>query len=867
MAAEDDLPWTTTRCNRLLRPISSRITALRKELEKARNIAREARNPPSAGVKNVPPQRTSLAQLPKPRKPRGFDKALDPDWVPGANPAAGSKRTYSGKPVKPVSERSTCSTSQPTAQPGEIAFTPLIARSSDRLQDTPQLHGSPLKRVGRKRGLDKQGQIRALNKHMPPTIGKLVEGLLDAYGNLLLATKCGEERRRKGSRSLVGTCLHKMPAYIELEEHFAEVDDEDEDEDRDVSSEIYAYLEERFEIRPSEGWQKFRQIVRAHGTSLLCDAFADGILGLETLEVITVRCLELSSWDEAEKLLWTFLPSMKPLPTPQSLQANMFLPETSRYMAIVRGFVNHSGRVQFLYDQLEYMISQELLPLEWLATECMQSHWFKIVQALSDGDPRLAGNSYRLLETAINTGIGLPDENVLEEKEIEIISKQTKPSSRKELRQALDTTFSSLLTLLSSIALVFQCQRGNNAATVPHRVNSVIDSLVVGLLKRKDVRMDLELLRPTPETMQAFAQRAMWTVLASFLIHLGRCGSSPDLIPLNNTTLMKAFDWVVTQYSWDNVDLSNIFENLPRFVSATVRCSGRPLREDGFDQLQSLVEALFAVRECRLPHKLWNLKRLALESCLEFAHITNNSRHMAYARQMEKLMSRQGHVVLTHTSNDSPSKEGGFRWEEGIGEWVACTPFVRHQDTKSLPRKPMRALKLLPTPSPSETEQEENFLTISPVDDKSSWEYDTGVSDDPFPHSSPIKAAPRNSPKRKRASSPMVVILVKRIRITPPASADVEDSPTSETGPRRSRRKKKQIKAVVSNSRGLRGKSSLSSYNEAKLAIDIEDEDELSEVPRMTGRGCRRRGRLKGSWKTSKVDDTECDSQDELSFQ
>lgn len=838
----DDQPWTTSRCNRLLRPLSSRLATLRKELDQRRKVAAEARNV-SATVTNRNATSTATFVKPSnPRKPRGFEKARDPDWMPGAKPAGVHKQTYGGrKGRKPSNTQEVAGDIGTIGRPGEIAFTPLIARTGGRFFETPQLHNSPLRRKKKGPLVAKVEQIKHLKKQMPPDIGKLIEGLLDGYAKLLQATHASEEKSRKGARSLVGTCLHKIPAYIELEEHFADMDRvEDNDDARDLCDEIYTHLEQTFGSQNGQGWRPFRQIVRAHGTSLLCDAFADEILGLDALPAVVDLCMKAAAWDEAEKFIWTFLPNVKPLSTPNNLQASLFHQEASIYTHIAHTLVDHTGRHGFFYDLLEHMVSQELLPLEWLATESMRPLWGRLVRALAEGDHRTLGHAFRFLETTICAGLGLPDDSVFEGNNIDLVSKQIKPSLRQELRDALDNTFSSLLTILPSIALVSQSQAENADEYTMQRITCILDSIAVGLLKRSDIRSDLELLDTTPENMQTFAQRALWTIAASLLVHLGGCSPSSDVISIDVSTLVQAFSWISYQYSCHDINISALLATLPTFISSTARCSGKAWHDDGFDQLQRLVNSLLSLSSSRLPHKLWNLKRVALETCLEFAHSTNNGEHIAYAREVERLMSSKGRVMLTHSpqKNDSPSAAGGFRWEEGIGEWVACTPFAK-QEIKRVPRKPLPVLELLPSPEVSE-------LSEISADDEDISEHDD------FPQSSPVKAQRASTPsirKRLRVPSPIVLIPVKRTRLTPPDSASSSFSSDAQPGPRRSRRTKEQITAVANSLRNRRSRSSLDSTlrriapkkyvelverseNESESASedeDIQDSEELED--------------------------------------
>jgi hypothetical protein len=828
MAVTDDLPWNTTRCNRLLRPLSSKLAKLRKELERPQSSSGERRTSANAFSLKASPRKAAIFSKLAVRKPHGLEKRNDPDWMPNTGPVGVNRKTYGGRGTKKASATQRAVTGSGSTRPGEIAFTPLIARTGGRYQDSPQMHSSPLKRQSKNRGplIAKAEQIQELKKQMPTDIGNLVKGLSEAYANLLKATTVGDEKRWKGTRSLFGACLRKIPDYIELEEYFAELDkeeNEEEDEDnREISQVIYTHLEAQFETTPGQGWRAFKQVVRAHGTSLLCDAFADQMLGLETLHLLVSHCLNASAWEEAEKLLWSYFQNLKPMLIPNTLLANLFDGQRSLYMWMVMDFVCRTGRHRFLYDLLEYMISQELLPLEWLATECMRSVWDRLVRVLSDGDPRSQESAFRFLETVIFAGIGLPDESLFEEGEIDTVAKQFKPSSKYEFRKALNTTFSSLFTVFTSIALVNRAREETSGDRIVERVTWVLDSILISLLKRKDVQDDLKLLGPVAENMQTFVERAFWIAFASFLIHLEGCQLGASMLSLDVRTTAGAISWISTQYSSKHVDVSAALTTLPEFASSAARGTGRIWKDDGFDQMQRLVHGMLSLSGIRLPHKLWTLKRLALESVMEYAHSTRDAQHMAYARDIEKTMRIKGHVVITQSpmKDDSPSTSGGFRWEEGIGEWVACTPFAK-QDAKPVPRKPMRALELLPSPDlPQDNDADADDLPQTTVNGDIVWDTTLPDNDDndyTFAQSSPVKKGRQISvsshDRRSRASSPTVLIPGKRMMMTPPDSPVMfypelpEDS--LDDGIRKSRRKRKEVHSSVSTLRSRSSRSSL----------------------------------------------------------
>jgi hypothetical protein len=744
-------------------------------------------------------------------------------------------------------------------------------------------------------------QIKAIKKQMPTDIGKLIEGLLDAYAKLLQATNPRQEKSRRGARSLMSVCLQKIPAYIELEEYFAELDRKDvvEEGEPDLSDEIYTYLGQTFGTTNGTNWRHFKQIVRAHGTSLLCDAIADEVLGLESLHAVVDLCMKDSAWDEAEKFLWTYLPVLDPIPIPTNLRTNMFDQSVSVFLYLANAIIERTGRHGFLFDLLEHMVSQETLPLEWLATECMRPIWGRLVRTLSDGDHRAYCHAIRFLETTICAAAGLPDNSIFQDGEVDVVLKQLNPSVRQELRDALNTTFSSLLTVLTSVALASQSRDQVAEQDTVQRLTWILDSVVIGLLTRNDIRSDLELLNTTTENMQTFAQRALWVTAASLLIHLGGCSLALDMVSLNAQTLLKAFGWVTYQYSCHDIDIPYLLGTLPTFISSIARCSGKAWQEDGFNQLQRLVNSLLCISSERLPHKLWNTKRLAIEACLEFAQATNNKDHFAYTREVEQQLSSEGRLLLAHSpqKDDSPSTSGGFRWEEGMGEWVACTPFVK-QASRPVPRKLSKPLEFLPSPEPTDSSQFDEDVE----DDES--------DEDQCPQSSPVKKAPRTSTsslgKRTRAVSTKGTIPNKSCRLTAPGPAQSSFrssslTATSNSHSRNGRQRSshtKEPKAVRNGLRTMRSRSSLesslrqiapkryttdcdSSESESETSDDSEDSedeeeqaderDELGQTPavmktKLPDRNTKTRGPQKLQWAFRAVD-VEEESDDELSFQ
>lgn len=821
MAADDDLPWTTSRCNRLLRPLSTKLAKLKKELNRLQHSGAETRTHSSAFATRGSPHKTTNFTRPA-NRPRGFDKATDPDWRPGAKPGAG-KKTYSGRGTKKLGLQRTGPGHGHVSRPGEIAFTPLVARIESQIHSSPQMQHSPLKRYTKQRGpllvdIDRtkaQGELE-----------KLAQSVLAAYANILQATT-DDQKKWKGTRSLMTACLRKLPEYIELEEHFAMLDreDNDEDEERDVASEVYEHLEAQFEQRAGQGWKPFKYVVRAHATRLLCKAIVEGTLNRENVSMLATHCVNVSAWAEAEEFLVACIPALEPLCMPSNLKADFFEPSRSLYFAALKFFIDRTGRYRLLYDVLQHLIVFELMPLEWLATESMRPIWDRLARVISQNENRVVGQAIDFLEAVVLAGMGLPDERLLSDEETGGVRRFT-PSSRLELRSALETTYSSLFTVLCSIALVSNGHADDVGRTTSNRIAWALKSIYVAVAGQKGILSEMQMLTAAQDDIVIYAQRATWTVFTNAILQLDGGATDDKIIAASIPELTDSISHLLQQYPLTGVNISAILGTLPEFISSAARGTGRIWKDDGFDQLKRLVQALISVRGSRLPHKLWTTKRLALEAATEFAHAVREAEYLTYAREVEKLLHSQGRLVIMPSpmKNQSPSSGGGFRWEEGIGEWVACTPFAKQQTKRPLV-KSIQNLKLLPTPVQSEDEAGDSSQR-SGLDYSSMWEtndmLELDEDDHELPLSSPIKTFKRPSRpiqgKRKRASSPMVIVTAKRFQLTPPDTPvtfypqlpeAAESNP--QDGMRRSRRSKEEIKHIVSRLRTQRLRTSLES--------------------------------------------------------
>ncbi|KAK4990197.1 hypothetical protein LTR50_002671 [Elasticomyces elasticus] len=250
----EDVPWTAARCNRLLRPILSRIPLLQKKVQ-----AKDARE--------------ALAPV---KPPTSLHTSQNEDTTPW-NIASGAKelKTYaSSRPTLrtfPAQGRvSVAAQTGPALSNGEILLpTPFVHRTRGRTSGTDvrgqtQLTGMPLpvKRLYSK-GI-KQEQTSSLPTSSTASCDThrlgLEKGIQAGFSHLLKKTGEDVVYRNTGAPSLLSLCLRRLPEHIELENHWRRLDHPDEEPDS--RTEIYEELER---LSGHMGWKHLREAVRADG--------------------------------------------------------------------------------------------------------------------------------------------------------------------------------------------------------------------------------------------------------------------------------------------------------------------------------------------------------------------------------------------------------------------------------------------------------------------------------------------------------------------------------------------------------------------------------------------------------------------------
>lgn len=647
--------WTAARCHRLLRALTSRVAILNKELGRF-----------SAGKQNEKDQVRENGRGGK----KTVKSSAGADWVQTRKRI---RQTYSRKSTRTENDlqrivgkdrRAPPKKGQQSLVPGEILIpTPILARARGEplAEEVPTrvpdavVVAEPVRgtKRSRTRYLANDGEshfqlsesLLGLRKRITAARYTTYEGIYSGLEALIRATTTSEAQpRRKGAQSLLSMSLRAVPRYITQQEallqaHMEKTGSKSAIENRDISSEIYDELENLGSS--GNGWKRLKIIVRSHGIQLVSDAISAGLLDVEFSGALIALCVNTSAIDEAQRLLsalLTFSPCLLPR-TPYDTPP--------RPLVMLWKFTEHTGRYCFQYRQLSGMVCNNILPVEWLATKDFGPIWTRVVHSLAPCSDSIEPMSFLDLTLSMLSDIGTP----------------AVPETCSANQEAVHTTFSSLLTILSSVVIL------SRGAEMPESGKTLgclfeyehVSSLLQSCLVQKG---------HSSTTLDGVSPLLL---LANLFVH--------ELNALSADFCSSLLQCLLRQLApkhGEPAASSPIYLDVVDFICLVAHCCGRGTSTSGFEHLQHLHLLIESFVDDRDSGNI--LKGLIVDSAFAFAQKVPDRKHLDYATVVdEKFCAKRFEDedgLLAGLNTNHEERKTGFRWEEGIGEWVTATPVI-----------------------------------------------------------------------------------------------------------------------------------------------------------------------------------------------
>jgi hypothetical protein len=669
--------WTAGRCHRLLRPITSRIELLRKDPIRYAAI----------GIQGSIQTWTSLATAPSnlPAKDTRKCEEKDAYWARGRKRV---RKTYSARcklqddprteeiRVNLTALEGTDQGRKVKLQPGEFLVpTPILNRSKslvvdsgrELLADLLSLAPSKTKIVRRPRSryATKDGEdhlelaetMRRISKTTSAARFKVYEGIYNSLEALFKTTIPEDEQaflsacdtsgkhlnasslasKVPRSRSLLSMCLRSVPNHIKGEEKRVAIEAEEMGQKsafdtRIISTETYADLES---FGTSEmGWKHLKTVVRVHGVQVISDAIEDGFLDANIASALVMLCVHSSFPDDAETLLTSLL-TASGYPDPKFPQSDFRDEPTLSPLLTLEKFVKYTERACYYHRQMTNLITSGSLSVTWLGTKHFASIWTSLFRSLST-DP------FNRDATTFMTSI-IP---LLCRAHLSSFGKHEHLSSDQiSMLSLLDTTLASVLTTLLALSMLSTSHTRN--------ISHILKSTIV----------DCQLV-----SSELHGHGSALIAMANLL-----AGVEAD----EDASFVKQLVRFLGRESCQLWNSPGPNDRVPSFICSVARCCGRGSSRDGFEHLNIILERLMAFASVDNPEGALVLQQIVVDSAFIFAGHRPDPKHLQYAQHIGSHVHRSFIEPKASLHKYRANSEIGFRWEEGINEWVMATPAMR----------------------------------------------------------------------------------------------------------------------------------------------------------------------------------------------
>ncbi|KAL8998487.1 MAG: hypothetical protein Q9169_002430 [Polycauliona sp. 2 TL-2023] len=709
--------WTAARCQRLLRPLSSKIGLLRKE-KQCKPRAGDWESAHECTTSPASDSQARVAEQGSRRRTVGTGDIADEEWAPNPRPRKKLKRTYSSKKFtiqQSASSSQTCDTNQdrPAYSPAAITVPSDLFRpeaepiTENGLSEFLQHGGSvledgPREKVPNNCNHGEHGRLplastpRSRYSVRLPFERRLTDGIRNGLDALLKSTRDQKSAplRVRGSRGLFATCLRKVPDVIARGEAWNKM--EDPESNVDVSFNLYGDLES-LSTSTSGGWMPLRQIVRAHGVNMVGNAICEGLIGFDgARRIITELCLA-RAYDEAQHMLQCLMQTMVALQSPPKP-----LVETGAILQCLKLYVLATGRQSFYYRQLIWLLNSRRLPLEWIGRPDMIETWNKIVQSISQNDEH-AGPATKLLRLVTSMtygrcyqspailihGLRLRRQGLAKEANAYMVGLGCRTRWPKGLQLALhdeehkvhtekaSSTVSSLMTVLCAIGLLRSAGQAPSSSSLE----------TTGMTALQDIAIDAQ------QMLELASDRVLPMPGGSMISPLLAAGLVQATLCRNQQTFASTVPILFDRLSRLKKDDETIEEG-GLFLCAVADCCARATGDEVFEHTQKMVQHVRhiadSLKSISTSGELCH--RMALAAAFEFADTTKHPKHLHWALDVEQAVLGSHLEPTRRTPVKTPLRgqarpKDGYRWEAGICEWVAKTPAIAFARASALTQR------------------------------------------------------------------------------------------------------------------------------------------------------------------------------------
>ncbi|KAJ5338264.1 hypothetical protein N7452_004992 [Penicillium brevicompactum] len=815
----EDISINAKWANRALRPLTSISRRLEKHQAKL-SAAAESKHK-GAAERNDAPTCTSIHQESRAENSLESDvepEGNDPAWIPGTTLERRRARLkYSSRSENNAGTRrkrlSIHSPEAPRTLPGAIEVaTPMITGKRWEMPSSAQSHRStgpanthtqpPPSPVFRGRNPRYKSLWQELLEQAGDEgLAHIAHNLDRVFQNFLLTTQkvrrevnpINQETRR-GARSLMSMVMRRLPDFIAKEQEAQ--DDLDEDGDEDMCDAYFTELEAYYAPHGT-GWEPLREAVRAQGVNLVARMIKHNWI-TDTIACALIEKSRSIAPDESDSLLSTLFSTRQNYPYPQALKPAASSDAPGDPILLLRKYAHHGvASRSYIFDELAKLLSRGVLPPEWMGTKPWTMWMTRATISFSRDDTDCPAAS-RLIEAVI-----LSASNV----RITAVGPSSWSSKQKRLPKGkairVRPTRAASTAKLEDADILRLCPAQVADALSNHVISLIAALCGIHISRSRDCNGIQSMNGPKASRIIGYLHFALQQddklrasirqndLTSHQLLRRGCILLATSLVQCNDAIIKQEHTTYASLSSIDScasviTPRPDMIKELALLVQQAFRC----LRTDSGNEpqriskdIRRMVSELASVAET--PAMCTFLGKVATEAAMSFAEATADPDDHVWAVEVqETVASSQDQEERGRETSEEPAnssqRNGLFRWEESIGEWVESTPAMK----KTLHIAPKgRTPRMLSSPVPvipcstdcSSTESDDSpasSVTSSPppVLNKRTFE-DTDAS--------------LAQPNKRRRPTPVVVVENEAVSLKRASPATATPNPRVESATRR----------------------------------------------------------------------------------
>ncbi|KAJ4116205.1 hypothetical protein NW768_010994 [Fusarium equiseti] len=478
--------------------------------------------------------------------------------------------------------------------------------------------------------------LQSLRRIVPDNQYRICEIIFGWLSGLLSSTESlGQTAHPK---SLLGLCLRKVPDAVAVIEEWdrqtaAKEGKSSKWESSKASTELYEQLE-GFGTA-SIGWKSLKLVVRAHALCLLTAAVAEGLFEPSFVRLLADLCLSLGCRAEGARLV----SSLKlPLSAPRGSASTLFEGGSIQPLGAILRSLQGQGTSGPSWCCLSTLIRNKKLSLTWLTSRAFQPVWMRGIEVLLHSRTPVV-SVIDFICTAIN----------------QLLMGNAKETESEEASE--DETLMNALAAMAAATWTLGAELSVNEPWKVQAVRRMLFTLETCVLQQQSRR-------------GAFRSRGLFlVVLARFI-----AAAMIDSDVVSSTTKKRAIHDCLRLLT-----VRNSTPTQPQYrQTLLLACSIAQYRGQacGLPCHDILFKIRVSLNELGLPD--WFQIGLVSDGAFLLAQKTRDLRDVAFAERL----SAAGKGTLEISTMFS-----GWRWEEGIGEWVLSSP---HQERRNEPRQQYR---------------------------------------------------------------------------------------------------------------------------------------------------------------------------------